>query len=359
MSTQTGYMAAIGAPQIPGVRALVGAINAQGGVNGHKLELVTYDDASSETEAVLIAKKLIQEDKVLAMFGVVYVGAMMAVTPVAEAAEVPLITHGGSVAADRPLKKWMFRISSGEPDMIGPLFEYLKKKGANKIAILYQGAGYGQAGWRFMQSMAPKFGLEIVVGEAYNPRATDFAPQLTKIRSAGAEGILVYGAEMAGALAIKQAIEMGIDVPIVTPPGMSNPDIVKAVRQAFEAPNFAMLNMSQAVWQQLPDTDPVKKPAGEVDALIRKTFNRPANQWEALGYSSVAILVDALKRANLSGDPDKLKEERAKLRDALETVKIAVPVGVYEFSPTNHAGYILGSGAQMTVLREGRWNLAK
>src|SRR5512142_1698998 len=86
----TGNNSPLGTPEKETALMLADQINAMGGINGHKLEVVVYDTESDETKAVTLAKKLIEQDKVLAIIGPSSTGESMAISDTAQKAEVPL-----------------------------------------------------------------------------------------------------------------------------------------------------------------------------------------------------------------------------------------------------------------------------
>src|SRR6185369_4907373 len=97
-----------------------------GGVKGRKLELVTYDTAGDATKAVQLATKLIKDDKVVAIIGPSTTGETMAVIPVAEKEQVPLISCSAGSKITDPVKKWIFKTAQNDTLAVGRIYEQLQ-----------------------------------------------------------------------------------------------------------------------------------------------------------------------------------------------------------------------------------------
>jgi branched-chain amino acid transport system substrate-binding protein len=112
----TGPAAWLGEPERNSVKMLQEEINAKGGINGHPLELVIEDTVGEETRAVLAVNKLINKDNVLAIVGPSRSGTTMAVIPIVEKAEVPLISCASAQEIVTPVKKWVFKTAQNDSD---------------------------------------------------------------------------------------------------------------------------------------------------------------------------------------------------------------------------------------------------
>lgn len=317
---QTGYYASMGVPEIEAITAMTEDINKKGGINGHPLEIVLYNNESNETKAVLAVKKLIEVDKVHMVVGPEGTGIALAMAPVFEEAETPHVSCTGSILFDTPLKKWSFRPLHGEPQYNSSLFPYLQERGVKKVAVLVQGAAFGQGLWKETPAYAKKFGVEILLKEDYDPKGTEFSPQITKIMAAKPDALIVWGAEMAGVLAIKQARDMGLSIPIVANPAFMIADIIKAGGKGLEG-DTVFLEHNINVWEQLPDTDPDKARYRDFVNLIKARWNHPLSGTESYAADPFMFAMQGLKRSNADADPAKLKDARLKIRDALETTK--------------------------------------
>lgn len=357
VDSSTGYMSAMGSPQRELVLAMEEKINAEGGVNGRPLKVIAYDDESSESTAVLAVKKLIEQDKVHAIIGPCATGIAMAVAPISEAAKVPHVTLNSGRAILDPPKKYVFKLPLNEEFYIEGMFMYLKEQKLTKVGLLTQGASFGREAKRYFEENIDKHGLKIVANEAYGPNDIDIRAPLTRIKAANPDALVVYGAEPAGVIAIRQAKEIGIKAPIVAPHSLTMPAIVnvKELRDGLEG--VLVVGHKPEVYKQLPDSDRQKRIIASVDALIQKKYGHPVSQWEGNAYDAFTIVIEAAKRANV--DPTKLEEARNKIRDAIEATKDLVGMSsIVSYSPTEHEIIRLDTLA-FVRLENGEFRLVK
>jgi branched-chain amino acid transport system substrate-binding protein len=104
----SGPASFLGDPEKKTLEIYVDEINAKGGVNGQKLQLIVYDDAGSADNARTFATRLVEEDKIVAMVGGSTTGATLAMIPVFEDAGIPFISLAGAIQIIEPVRKWVF-----------------------------------------------------------------------------------------------------------------------------------------------------------------------------------------------------------------------------------------------------------
>ncbi len=361
VNSSSGYMAAMGSQEKDTVVMLEEKVNKEGGINGRPLKITYYDDESDESKGVLALKKLINDDKVLGILGAAASGIAMAEAPVAEEAQVPLITMNSSYSVLlNPQKKWVFKGVGSERFLMEGIYNYLKSKNLTNFAWLSQGAAFGREARNYVQETAKAKGFTLAANEEYGPSDTDMKAQLTKIKASNPQALVVYGAEPAGAVAIREARELGITVPIVAPPSMTMGAImnVKELREGMEG--AIVVGWKPDVWEQLPDSDPQKKLNEDFDKLMRAKYGSNFKRLEfsmGQGHDTFTVMINALKKVN--PDPSKLQDARAKLRDAIEQTKGYVgPYALVSYTPDNHEG-----GAWESVIigqiKEGKYQLIK
>ena len=106
----TGGAAFLGDPMLKSLQLYVDRINAAGGVNGRRLQLIHYDDASDAAKANAFARRLIESDRVDLIIGPTSTGSTMSMVPLVERAQVPLLSLAGAVIIVDPVRKWVFKI---------------------------------------------------------------------------------------------------------------------------------------------------------------------------------------------------------------------------------------------------------
>ncbi|HYA02556.1 MAG TPA: ABC transporter substrate-binding protein, partial [Syntrophobacteria bacterium] len=163
----TGPNSFLGEPERNSMQLLAEQINAKGGINGRPLELVIYDDEGDESKAVLNANKLIEKDQVLAIVGPSLTGTTMAVIPIVEKAEVPLISCAAGVKITTPVKKWVFKTPQTDVMAVAKIYEFMKRQGVRKIALLTVSNAFGDSGREQLLEQAAGVGLQVVGDEKF------------------------------------------------------------------------------------------------------------------------------------------------------------------------------------------------
>ncbi len=218
LAALTGDWAAYGQTERNTAMLAVDEINAKGGINGRKIELVVYDFRGRQEDAVNAVRRMIEEDKVAAIVGANASGINIATAALVNKAGVPQIgtvSTNPAVTVDRDgkVRPYSFRVCFTDPYQ-GKLIAYFAahELKLTKGAILYDIASDYSQGLRefFMKSYA-EYGGKVVADEAFKGgQDVDFRAQLTKIRDAGADVLVLpnMGKEMA--LIMKQARELGM-----------------------------------------------------------------------------------------------------------------------------------------------------
>ncbi|MDP2936219.1 MAG: ABC transporter substrate-binding protein [Dehalococcoidia bacterium] len=355
----SGYMAPMGTPERDSVLMLEEKVNKEGGINGRPLKVIVYDDESDETKGVLAIKKAINEDKVLGIIGTSASGIAMAQVPVAEDAQVPWITMQSAKSTILPNRKWIFKLPLSEAGYLEAFYRWAKGENYTKVALINQGAGFGREARKYIEETAPKQGITIVVKEEYGPTDTDIKPQLTKVKASDAQVLIVYGAEAAGAIAVRQAKEMGLTIPIIGPESLTLPAIMgnKELRDGLEG--FYIMGHKPDVWDQLPDADPQKTLIKALSDQLKAKYgaNRVLSMWESVANDAFNVMVNAIKKAN--PDPAKVDEARSKVRDAIEQTKdFAGTTSVISYSPAEHEIWEIKAKV-ISQIKDGKFKLVK
>ena len=142
----SGPASFLGEPERNTAEMMVADINKAGGIKGRKLELIVYDTQGDATKAVQAVNKLIKDDKVVAIIGPSTTGDSMAVIPVVEKAEIPMISCAAGIKITDPVKKWVFKTAQNDVLAVTKIYRYLQKQKIAKIAILTVSDGFGSSG---------------------------------------------------------------------------------------------------------------------------------------------------------------------------------------------------------------------
>jgi branched-chain amino acid transport system substrate-binding protein len=351
----TGRAAHIGTAQKDAVLLAIDEVNQQGGINGRMLEMVMEDTESNPTKAVVALKKILESQDVVAIIGPTLTGTAMAMRGFIEKEKIPAFMHsGGDVILMAPLDKndpnslpkWTFKSPYKAADAMGKICQYMNKHGIKKIGFIYSNEGFGKDGLRNVKVQAPKYGIEIVAQEAFQPKDVDMTVQLTHINAKGVDGIIAWTVGPAMGIIAKNVKQLGIQAPLFECHGAGDPIFWKVAGEAGEG--VMMPSTKIVVGDQLPDNDIQKKMIIDYVKAYKTKFNREPGTMVAYGADAALIIVDAIKKVG----PD-----RAKIRDAIENTTGYVGIsGIYNISPQDHNGLSMDD-IVMIKATKGGWKL--
>ncbi len=326
----TGPASYLGEPERNTMEMLAAEFNAKGGIKGHPVKVVIYDDEGDVTKARLHAEKLLKKDQALAIIGPSLTHTSMAVLPITQKAKTPLISCAAGISITSPAKErfWVFKTPQTDQMAVNRIYQHLKKQGLTKVAILTVSTGFGVSGKEQLNALAPKYGMTLVAQEVFGEKDTDMTPQLTKIRGTEAQAVICWGTGPAPALVAKNMKQLGITIPLIQSHGAASKKFIELAGDAAEG---IMLPAGKlTIYQLLPDADPQKAVCQEYDKKYQAKFNKPASSFGGYAYDAMMMLAQALEKAGA---------DRAKIRSALEQTKKFVGVsGVFNMSPEDHNG---------------------
>lgn len=213
----SGPAASFGLPERDAVEVLVRDLNAQGGVNGRKIELAIYDDTTNPTEAARGATKLIREDGVVAIIGASTGSGTLAATPIAAREKVPMLAPNATIsvtARESQQYPYVFRTMSNDLVNTKRLFDAVIAGGAKKIAIFYQEDAYGKDSAVYVKQLAEERKVPITDMSSAPLKAIEVAAQAMKLRSSSPDAVIMQvTAPALGAAFVRAARQVGLDVP--------------------------------------------------------------------------------------------------------------------------------------------------
>ena len=346
----TGPASFLGAPEEKTVQMLVEKINAAGGVNGQKLQLVIKDTAGSPEKAVSFAKQLIEEDKVLAIIGPSTSGETMKIKDLCEENQVPLVSCAAAETIVIPVAKYVFKVPQKDSQAVTWIYRTMKDMGISKIAIVSSTDGFGAAGKKQLEDMAKTEGIQILADEVYDKSATDLTDVLTKVKgNSSVQAVVNWSIVPAQSIVAKNMKQLGLNVPLFQSHGFGN---LKYVQQAGVAAEGILFPASRLlVVDQLPDNHPQKQLLAAYKKDYESRYKEDVSTFGGHAYDALIVVVEGLKKA---GAPD-----RQKLRDAIENLKGVVgTAGVFNYSATDHTGLDLTAFEMLTV-KDGKFTLYK
>ena len=299
----TGDESALDLPAANGAKLAVKEINAAGGVLGKQIDFIVHDSQYKMDVTAQTAKQFIEEDKIQAMIGYTDTDSVLAAGPTIQAAGIPFITVGAtSPKIPSQVGDMMFLAAFGDNVQAAAGAEYaLKKFGKNAYLLWDKGVEYTTLLGAYFKARFVDAGGTIALEDSYDDKATDFSAQIAKIKALSPQPDFYYIAAMPyniGPLA-KQMRDAGITGPIVGGDGYDTPDLVSVAGAAANNVFFT----THALMDATGGTDGIKKFIAAYNAEYSRD---PENAFAALGYDTVYLLVDAIKRAG-SMDPKALK----------------------------------------------------
>lgn len=300
----SGGVASYGQSIEEGLKLAIEEINKEG-IDGKKLDLVTFDNKSDAAEATNGAIKLISQDKVSAIIGAATSTNTLAQVEIAQKNKTPLITPTGTNSTitfkDGVLNDFVFRTCFIDPfqGTVAANFASKDLKVKNAAIIIDSSSDYSKGLAASFQESFEGSGGKIVAEEAYVAKDTDFNAILTNIKAKNPDFIFLPGFYEEVGLIIKQARSLGIDVPVMGGDGWDSPTLVDIAGAGPLNNTFITNHYSSG------DSDP--KVQDFVKAFQGKYDGKSPDAFAALGYDTAYFLADAIKRAG-SGDPEKIRK---------------------------------------------------
>ena len=300
----TGGSASFGQSSHKGTELAVAEINAAGGILGKKIKLITEDDQSQAGQPATIARKLLSQDKVIALLGEVASSKSLEAAPICQQSKIPMISPASTNPKVTEVGDYIFRVCFIDPFQGTVMAKFAVGKGWKRFAVLTdvkQDYSVGLA--QFFKEGVAKTGGQIVKDQSYSTGDKDFKAQLTSIKSTKPDAIFVPGYYGEVALIAKQARQLGIKAPLLGGDGWVGESLLavggSALNGCFFSKHFSEADKSEAV-------------QGFVNRFKAK-YGAAPDDMAALGFDSAMILADAIKRAGTT--------ESVKLRDAIAATK--------------------------------------
>lgn len=308
----SGNVATYGQGLTNGIELAVEEINKNGGVLGKQIELVKVDNKSDNAEAANVSTRLATRDKVVAILGAATSGNTKAASPAAMQNKIPLIS--GSATADDvtvdsngKVREYVFKISFSDSfqgvTMANFAFNDLALK--NAAVLIDNTSDYSKGLAESFKKTYAALGGNLLTEEAYQAKDTDYKAVLTKIKALNPDVLFVPGYYEEVGLIVKQARELGLNVPILGGDGYDSPKLVEiagagTLNKVYYSNHYSSMDNSPEV---------VK-----FQEAFNAKYGKVTDAFNALGYDLGYFLADAIKRAG-AADPVKIKDALASTKD--------------------------------------------
>ena len=301
----TGGQATFGQSTDKGVQLALEEINGSGGVLGQPIRMITKDNQSKPGETSTVVRELITRDKVVALIGEVASGRSLEAAPIAQRSGIPMISPASTNEKVTETGDHIFRVCFIDPFQGTVCAKFAGKLAAQKAAIITDvSKDYSLGLAKSFKAEFLKNGGVITGEQSYSGGDKDFSAQLTAIKSANPDVVFLPAYYTEAPLIIRQARQLGITVPFIGGDGWDSTELISVGGSAVEGCYFSNHFSNQS-------TDP--QVVAFVDAY-RKKYHEDPDAMVALGYDSLKLLADAMKRAGTT-DPDKVNAAIAATKD--------------------------------------------
>lgn len=302
----SGRDASFGEAALRGARLAIDDLNAAGGILGRPAELVVEDNRSLPGESATAVKKLISRDKVIALIGECASARTLEAAPIAQAADLPLLTPASTNPRVTAVGDCIFRMCFADPFQGEVLANYAwKPLGLRRAALLIDpGAPYSVGLAEVFARTFTALGGQIVASQKYSGGDKDLRAQLTTIRTARPDAIFLPGYYVEAGLAAQQARELGLHATLLGGDGFEAPQLIEIGGAALNGTYYSTHYSAES-------TNPASRRF--VAAYQARHGSTPVGL-AALTYDSIRLIADAVARAGTT-EHGALKKALAATRD--------------------------------------------
>lgn len=308
-----------------GAKLYIDAVNAKNGVYGQKIELISLDDKFEPKLAAENARKLVEEQNVLALFltrGTPHTEAMM---PLLDKYGVPLIApSSGAMVLHQPVQKHIFNVRATYQREAEKAMTHLNSMGITRVGLVYADDSFGADGVSGAQKGLAAAKLQPAVLEKFNRAKPDFTLIAPKVVQSNAQAVLMVASGQAVVDGIKALRAAGSTAQIVTLSNNASDGFIKSLGDGARG-----VIVTQVFPYERSIAYPMVKEAQELAKAKGLESVSPAM---LEGFAGAKVLVEALRRTGA-------KPSREKIQSALENLR-HLDIGGLEvnYSPTDHSG---------------------
>lgn len=332
-----------GAAGVLGIQAAIDDINAAGGINGRKLTLVIRDDQSQPPKSIQNMSDLIDNEKVVAVFGPTNSGNAMAWKHIPNQKKVVsmgMIGGGTDITKGTGGDNYMFRVSMVDREQVAGIIAYAQKAGYKKIGLLTETTGYGAGGLKDMQEIGKLHSIDVSVSEKFAVADTDMTSQLNKMKAAGVDAVAVWAQGTPTGQLMRSMEKINYFPPVLSSWAADNITFYDAAGKTLAEKPIFMRTM----------VDPSTPKQKELFERTKAKLAAPsAFPFVVHGYDAVQLIAASIRQAG-GTDGEKM---RAALEDLKDPVAGAMKTYNKPFNKTQHEALTAADFAFV------KWNAGK
>ncbi len=331
----TGPSEELGLEMKAGAEAFFNAVNEAGGVNGRKIKLISLDDAGAPERTKANTLKLLDEEKVFALFGYTNAYTINPMLSLVEKNKVPFFAPAsGDLSTREPVSRYVFNIRASYIEETEKIVEQWTRRGLTKVAIFYQNDAYGRAGLAGLERALRARKSNILIFGSADRNATNVASSAQTIATSGAQAVIISAGANTASAFIKEMKKLGSGAQICLLSSVG----AKTVAQYLGEDGHGV-EVSQVVPLPFSDSEPLGR-----EYLKRIGGPAKASFASLEGYIAATVFIEGLKKAGKVPTRDSFIAALDKL-GTLDLRGYRV-----KFSPENHNGSSL---VELTVLGTG------
>lgn len=337
VTSRTGSASQLGVGELRGAQLAVAKINAEGGVNGHKLSLRTADDQSNPAQTVLAARRMLAQ--VGAIVGPSVAGSCNAMAPLATSARRIDYCLSPGIRPKPVSTTWS--ASADTEALADRLVDYWHKRGVSRIGLLSTTDASGIDGAHAVhQAIGKVSGMRLTGAASYDPTAISVTPQLQVASGGRPQALIVWASGAAAGVAFKGLSQAGSTLPVATTDANLTFTFMKRI--ADYAPKTLLIPATRDFWGAQAGGGAGAAQVRAYRNAYRDRFGEQPDFGPGVAYDAVMLVARALRDAQ--GDPEAAAERLTRLRSFQGVL------GTYSFDTTDHRG--LGIDDVAVV----RWN---
>lgn len=324
---ETSNVALLGQEEVIGARIAEGLLNADGGINGRRVQLVFQDTGGDEIGAINAFQALINAG-VVGIVGPTLSQQAFAADPRADAAGVPVLGPSNTAKGIPQIGNFIARVSAGVA-VVAPLAveQALRvNPGIKRVAVAYaQNDAFSTSETKIFQATVKSKGLDLALVQRFQTSDTDFTSQVTNIVGSRPQLVIVSGLAADGGNLVRQLRELGYKGLIIGGNGLNTANVFPVCGRFCDGVLIAQAYS--------PTVDNAMNKAF-LAAYSQQTGKQPP-QFTAQAFTGVQVFVDALRRLDKEKGLDTmdLKTLRAELNNTILSGTYETPLGTIGFDP--------------------------
>ncbi|MHB8244357.1 MAG: ABC transporter substrate-binding protein [Acidimicrobiales bacterium] len=340
----TGPYSPIGQADLKMAKILVKEQNANGGINGRKIDLIALDGQTSPTTGLADVKQLIQQDHVVALLGPDFTSTAEVVFPYVDQQHIPTIGDLGGGNWNNPAPQYLFAIPETQPDVAEDTLGYMYLHGIKSLSWLNVQSGFGETGLAAFQKLAPQFHVHILPVQTEATSATNVVPQLTRMKQQNANAVMLYASAATAVVNQLNAAQVGFSVPVFQSNAAALPQFAQAAGNSANGVYMVGGNL------QVPASSVHNSAQAASIKRFLSLYGSP-DRFAGDMYDATMLLFDAIKAVG----PNSVKIDGWLNHDVKNFPGVT---GMITFTPNVHAGIMPGS-LSMLRIEHGKFQLVE